>query len=152
MRFQVPQFVDIEDKIIGPFTLKQFLIYLSGVLGLIPLYLIFDLSLFITVAIPIMGIAVLFAHLRFHGKSLFAVIANALRFFLRGQVFVWQRTDQPKLLRIAGEEYGDFSPDAMLTIPEDSVSSLSRRARALETEGKLIKEDAPDPLADEAEE
>ena len=33
MRFQVPQFIDIEDKIFGPLTFKQF-VYLAGGGGL----------------------------------------------------------------------------------------------------------------------
>ena len=33
MMFSVPQFIDVEDKIIGPLTLKQF-IYLAGGAGL----------------------------------------------------------------------------------------------------------------------
>ena len=33
MRFQVPQFIEVEDKIFGPFTLKQF-IYMAGGCGL----------------------------------------------------------------------------------------------------------------------
>jgi hypothetical protein len=32
MRFQVPQFTDVEDKIVGPLTLKQF-VYLAGAGG-----------------------------------------------------------------------------------------------------------------------
>ena len=30
MRYQVPQFTDIEDKIIGPFTIKQFVYVVGG--------------------------------------------------------------------------------------------------------------------------
>ena len=33
MRFEVPQFIEIEDKIFGPFTWKQF-VYLGGGIGL----------------------------------------------------------------------------------------------------------------------
>src|SRR3972149_3654312 len=33
MRFKVPQFIDIEDKIFGPFTFKEF-VYLAGGAGL----------------------------------------------------------------------------------------------------------------------
>ena len=33
MQFQVPQFLDVEDKIVGPFTIKQF-IYLAGGVGM----------------------------------------------------------------------------------------------------------------------
>ena len=147
MRFQVPQFVDIEDKIIGPFTLKQFLIYLVAVLLLIPVFITTDLSLFITIALPVIGIAVAFAHVRIHSKSLFMVIANAARFTTRGQLFVWQRTAQPKPLRIQGEEYGNFSPEEALTA--SGGASLASRAQVLETEGKIVQEDAEDPLVTE---
>lgn len=146
MRYQVPQFVDIEDKIVGPFTLKQFLIYLGGVFVLIPLYLIFDLSLFITLAIPVIGLCVLFAHFRIHGKTLFAVISNAVNFSLRGQHFIWRRTAQlGKPLLISGPEFGSFSTSGPVAVP--STSMLSERARALETEGRVITEDAEDPMA-----
>ena len=33
MQFKVPQFLDIEDKIFGPFTFKEF-VYLAGGAGL----------------------------------------------------------------------------------------------------------------------
>ena len=33
MEYQVPQFIEVEDKIFGPFTLKQF-IYVAGGVGL----------------------------------------------------------------------------------------------------------------------
>lgn len=148
MRFQVPQFVDIEDKIIGPFTLKQFLIYLAAVLIMIPLFLSFDLSLFITIALPIVGIAVAFAHVRIHSKSLFTVISNAARFTSRGQTFLWQRTSKPMPLRIRGEEYGNFSPEEALTTA-GSRASLAIRAQVLETEGKIVQEDAEDPMTED---
>jgi len=150
MRYQVPQFVDIEDKIVGPFTLKQFFIYLGAVLLMIPMYVFSDLSLFITLAIPILGIAVMFAHMRVHGKSLFAVIANALNFTLRGQLYLWQRVSTPKFMRIQGEEYGDFlGADDVFQAAPDGMTSLSARARQLETEGHVTKEDEADPLAPE---
>ena len=38
MQFQVPQFIETEDKIVGPFTLRQF-IYVAGAgLGSVILY------------------------------------------------------------------------------------------------------------------
>lgn len=145
MRYQVPQFVDIEDKIVGPFTLKQFLTYLGGIFVLIPLYLQFDLSLFITLAIPVIGIAVLFAQFRLHGKSLFEVIGNAVGFSMRGQYFTWQRSAQLKPLKISGPEYGTFAPEGPVQVPNTSM--LRDRAQALETDGHIITEDAEDPMA-----
>lgn len=148
MRYQVPQFVDIEDKIIGPFTLRQFLIYLGGVLICIPMFLLFDLALFITVAIPIMGTAVAFAHIRFYGKTFFAIIMNAVRFFMRGQTFLWQRTADLRPLAISGPEFEAFAPAHVLTIAP-RTTTLATRAQQLETEGRIVTEDIADPMVAE---
>src|SRR5690349_14717186 len=100
MRYQVPQFVDIEDKIIGPFTLKQFLMYVVAVMLLIPIYLASDLSLFITIALPVLGIAAAFAHVRIGSKSLFETIVNFTNHTLNGQFYIWRRTPHAKQLSI----------------------------------------------------
>jgi|SRR5581483_2743994 len=139
MRFQVPQFIDIQDKVVGPLTLKQFFIYLGGVFVLIPLYFTFDVSLFITVAIPIIGLTALFAHFRLNGQSLFQVVGNATGYFLRGQLFLWRRTGQEKPLKLDGHT----SSDAYMA---GEGSGLSSMARALATEGSIVKADMPDPI------
>lgn len=151
MRYQVPQFVDIEDKIVGPFTLKQFLIYLGGVFVLIPTYLVFDMSLFITLALPVMGTCAMFAHLRVQGKSLAAAISNAIAFMVRGQYFVWRRVAQPgKFLIITGPELGSFSANGPAAVP--STTMLSDQARRLETEGHIGSEEVADVFSGEAQE
>lgn len=138
MRYQVPQFVDIEDKIIGPLTLRQFLIYMVTVMLLVPVYLASDISLFITAAIPILGIAALFAHFKLHGRSLITIIGHAAAFITRGQLFLWRRLGTDKVLPVRG---ADIEEEIL------AVTSLSDRARALETIGNIVNEDVDDPLA-----
>jgi hypothetical protein len=145
MRYQVPQFVDIEDKIIGPLTLKQFLIYVVTVMLLVPVYLASDMSLFITIAIPVLGLAALFAHFKLHGRSLFAVIGHASAFMLRGQLFVWRRVNGEKGLPIMGQDVAEY--DAV----SRGSASLSDRARALETVGNIVNADADDPISKNTE-
>jgi hypothetical protein len=149
MRFQVPQFIDVEDKIIGPFTLKQFLIYFSAVLILIPIFLLSDLSLFITLALPTAGVAALFAHYRLHGKTLATVIGNAFGFYSRGVLFIWQRTGREKPLIIK-----DAAWEAEVTNPEfseESLTSLTSMSQSLETQGNVVRsEDVEDPLVEES--
>ena len=57
MQFQVPQFIEVEDKIVGPFTFKQF-IYILGGLG--AAYLFWRL-LPVYASIPLIMIVVPFA-------------------------------------------------------------------------------------------
>lgn len=139
MRFQVPQFVDIEDKIIGPLTLKQFLMYFAAVLSLIPAYLLFDLSLFITIALPIIGTAAAFAHFRPNGKSLAAMLGNVLKFASSGRLYLWRRDRAVKTLRIYGEDWRSVLANGEIEQP----ASLATMAQTLETTGNVVKMEEP---------
>ena len=57
MQFKVPQFLDIEDKIFGPFTFKEF-VYLAGGAGLC--FVLYRLLGLVWGAIPILVVAGLF--------------------------------------------------------------------------------------------
>lgn len=145
MRYQVPQFVDIEDKIIGPLTLKQFLIYFITALGLIPVYLFTDLSLFITLVLPVGAVAAAFAHLKPGGKSLFTFVVNAAGFATKGRMWLWGRDKTLKLLPVRGIEL-EITSTAM----EEMVGpSLQHKAQAIETGGNVSTEDIPDPMLQE---
>lgn len=146
MRFQVPQFVMIEDKIFGPLTLRQFLIFIAVAILLVPVYLLSDLSLFLTIAVPVIGVGALFAFFRLHGKSLFALIVAALGFVSRGQVFLWQRGAGARGLPVKGPEYSEEMEGVG---SGEAVPSLQQRQRQLDTEGKIIADDLADPFGGE---
>lgn len=90
MQFQVPQFIDIEDKIMGPLTLKQFL-YLAGAAA-VSFMLFFVLQTWLWVALTIiMGmIAVAFAFIRYNGRSLVTMFAAALKYFWLPKFYLWR--------------------------------------------------------------
>lgn len=144
MRYQVPQFVDIEDKVIGPFTVKQFLMYIVAAMLLVPVYLTSDISLFVTIAIPVIGIAAAFAHVRIHGKSLFSMIGYSIQFISRGQLFLWRRTSKPKLLAVKGSEYEIWQEDLKPLVSE--TTSLAQQSRILTAGGSIVGEDLEDPF------
>ena len=144
MRYQVPQFVDIEDQIIGPLTLRQFLIYLAAVLLLVPVYLFSDLSLFLLIAIPIGGVAAAFAHWKINGRSLASTINSAVQFYLAGQLYSWQRTSKLRTLAIEDQQWEELILGRQLA--QEERSSLADVARGLETEGNISKNDEADPL------
>lgn len=138
LRYQVPQFIDIEDKIVGPLTLKQFLIYFAAVMLLIPVYLFSDLSLFLTLALPVLGIAAAFAHFKPGGKSLARFLAAAAAFASRSRLWVWRRTAQAKPLLVQGIE-----------LREEGVN-LQQKAQQIETGGNVqAQADVEDPLLEE---
>jgi hypothetical protein len=68
MQFQVPQFIEVEDRIFGPLTFKQF-VYLAGGLG--AGYLLYRVLPFIVAApliMAIVGFAAALAFIKFNGR------------------------------------------------------------------------------------
>ena len=137
MRYQVPQFVDIEDKIVGPLTLRQFIMYLVAVLLLIPIFLFSDLGLFITIALPVLATAGAFAHVKIQGQTLATLLSNAVFFYTGTQLYTWQRgSKRPELI------IKDTAWEELALAREESSADLRSfvdLSRSLETGGSVVK-------------
>ncbi len=97
MRFQVPQFIEIEDKIFGSLTLKQF-IYLAGGGGLSFLVYVFIGNLFISL-IPIaiiLGISGALAFYKINRKPFVAVLESAFKYYLGTKLYIWKKEEKPR--------------------------------------------------------
>jgi len=91
MRYQVPQFIEMEDKVIGPFTLKQF-IYLGSVpLVCYILNFIVELPYVILVGVIFFPVAVLLAFYKINGKPFAIVFLGMLKFIKKPQMYAWKR-------------------------------------------------------------
>ncbi len=90
-QFQVPQFITIEDKVIGPFTVKQFL-YLAGgaaIIGLTNYF--FQLIIVIPVALLIGSLAGSLAFLKINEQPFPAILKHAIFYALRPRLFLWKK-------------------------------------------------------------
>ncbi len=145
MRYQVPQFVDIQDRIIGPLTLKQFLYYVVAALLLLPVYALADLGLFLALAIPVVGVAALFAHVRWRGQNFAELLANLMKYFTGDRLYIWRRQANAADIRISGEEYEEFSAEGAA-----ARSTLDFIAQTLNTQGNVIEQDAADPMTEKS--
>lgn len=91
MRFDVPQFIDVEDKIIGPLTLKQFLFLLAGgiVLALSWFYLPF--FLFIIIGLPILVLVLALAFYKVNGRPLITYLLSMLKYHTKPRIYLWRK-------------------------------------------------------------
>ncbi len=80
MRFQLPQFIETEINIIGPFTLKQFLWVAAGGVFLFLDFSIFHGVIAIVIAIPIAAVAGALTFVKIDDMPLLNYIANMLSF------------------------------------------------------------------------
>lgn len=91
MQFQVPQFIDIEDKVIGPLTIKQFLYLLAAGVIIFILYKILNLFATIILAVPIISVACAFAFVKVHGQPFSVVVGGFFKFLNKPDFYVWKK-------------------------------------------------------------
>jgi len=90
-QFVVPQFIDVEDKIIGPITTRQFIIMLV-VFGLIFLaYKLFDFTLFVIIALVLFGLGGTIAFLKINGQAFHYFLLNLIQTYRRPWLKVWDK-------------------------------------------------------------
>jgi hypothetical protein len=89
MQFQVPQFIDVEDKIFGPLTLKQFL-YLAGA-GALSFILFFALQMpvWIGLTVFLFIFAAALAFIKYNGQSMVATLGFLLRYLWFPKFYLW---------------------------------------------------------------
>lgn len=122
MRFQVPQFIEIEDKIFGPLTIKQF-IYIAGGAGLS--FIIFRaLPLIITIplAVIIMGFSLALAFYQINNKPLIYIIQSAFGYFFSSKLYLWKKKD--KIPEKTKEVPADLLKQNQIYVPKLSQSKL----------------------------
>jgi len=96
MRFEIPQFIDIEDKIFGPLTWRQF-VYLGGGVGMgVVLFLTTHFIVFVLIGLPLAVIAGALAFYPVNNRP-FSYFLQAIYGYLVGKkLYLWQRK-QPEM-------------------------------------------------------
>lgn len=93
MEHQVPQFIEVEDKLVGPLTLKQF-IYLAGGGGIcVALFLTLPLWFSVPFIIPIGTLSVSLAFYKVNNKPFAAMLESAFAYYVHAKLFLWKKTE-----------------------------------------------------------
>lgn len=122
-QFVVPQFIDVETKIIGPISARQFIIVLvSG--GLIFLWFqIFAMVLFIPLAFITGAVGGVLAFGKVNGQMMHYFLLNLIQTIRRPTLRLWKRTAYEELALLDEEETVQIQQKAQVT--ESRLASMS---------------------------
>ncbi|HEX5774473.1 MAG TPA: PrgI family protein [Candidatus Paceibacterota bacterium] len=91
MEYQVPQFVEIEDKIVGPLTLKQF-IYIAGGAGLCIVFILYlPLFLGVLLSIPVAALAGALAFYKVNNKTFVEMLEAGFKYYIGSRLYLWKK-------------------------------------------------------------
>jgi len=124
MQYQVPQFIEIEDKVFGPLTFHQFIYILGGVGATVVLWKTLPHFIAVFLIAPILVLAGLLAFYKVHGRPFVAVLEAAISYFIRGKLYLWHKEDKKRGSAEAATVV-DHSKRAAPRLTENRLSELS---------------------------
>lgn len=145
MQFPVPQFTEIEDKIIGPLTLKQFgIIFGAGVIVFL-IYTVSGKNLFagivglLLVGLPALGVA--FA--KVNGRPLYNSFGYMLEFIFSQKVLIFHKeVSSDGSSRVKNAEMKSASQTAQATASQTAETTETRIKKVHELLHKKAEEEA----------
>jgi len=91
MQFQVPQFIEVEDKIFGPLTFRQF-VYLAGGGGVVvALYVLVPLFFTILLGLPVAALALALAFYKINNRPFVEVVESAFYYITKNKLYLWKK-------------------------------------------------------------
>lgn len=123
--YQVPQFIEVEDKIFGPFTLKQF-VYVAGGVGLcaiLLLYLPFFIGLIL--AIPVAAFTAALVFYKINNKPFIDILEAGFNFYIGNRLYIWKKEKQKPQAPQAAEIAPTPEPQGF-TLTQSKLQDLAR--------------------------
>ena len=90
-RFVAPQFIDVEDRIIGPITTRQFIMMVVGGVVVFAAFKILDTGGFILIALIVTILVVIFGFVKINGRRFHEFIKSMIDALRRPKVRVWYK-------------------------------------------------------------
>ena len=138
MRFEVPQFIEIEDKIIGPFTWQQFIFAGGGVGFATVLFFIAPFFIFVIFGLPFAGLGFLLGFYPVNDRPFSIFLQSIVSYFSGTRKYFWKKSDTGIYTSpsedtvVAGEATAAYTPPAH----GNNLHSLSRQLelKAMQTD------------------
>jgi hypothetical protein len=135
MQYQVPQFIEIEDKIFGPLTFKQFAYVAGGGAMCFVAYKFLPIFLSIFIIVPVGGLSLALAFYNINNRPFIFMVESAVKFFFSKKLYLWQKTENKK------EEQIKITPVDKNLIPKLSESKLRDLTWSLDINDTINSQD-----------
>lgn len=137
MKFQMPQFIDVEDKIFGPFTLKQFIYLAGGVSSAVAGVVLLGAFLGLLVASPIVVLALALSFYKVNNRPFISVLESAFKYAIKGKLYIWNKkeTDESE----GEEKEKKFSSLIVPNLSESKLKDMNWELDVKKKEDELLE-------------
>lgn len=134
-QFVVPQFIDVEDKIIGPITTRQFIIMLAALLLDFAFYKLATFIFFIFLFLLITGFAVILAFAKINGQPFHLFLLNLMQTLRKPHLRVWFKESSAGEIKERAKSAPKEPPKVEISKERPTASHLSDLSLLVNTGG-----------------
>lgn len=124
MQYSVPQFIDVEDKIVGPFTGKQTLYLMVGGGLILFIFSFFQIGFFILSLLVIVPGVLVFAFYKPKGITVAQYMANFLKYYTSNHIYIWAREDDRSFMKQVQKKKKVVELETK-TVPKSKIKELA---------------------------
>jgi hypothetical protein len=131
MQHQVPQFIEIEDKIFGPLTFKQFLYVGAGAaIGFI-CWVSLPKIIAILIGAPLVGFFMAAAFYKVNGRPFLVFFEGVVKYMFGAKLYIWKKTEK----KIVKQEENQVQNQ--MALPKLSQSKLREISWGLDVQDRF---------------
>jgi len=126
-QFQVPQFIEHEARLIGPFTVKQTAL-LAGVGAILfVLWFVLEKWLFFLLGVPIALLALLLGFMKINGRPLLDFFTSFFSFFISPQLYIWQKRPLEKQKKSKKKQVTEVFEGVSTEVTKKEIGQLAKK-------------------------
>lgn len=91
-QFVVPQFIETEDKILGPISVRQFALMLGAFFIEFILFRLLSFGVFLAIGIPLLAFAIIISFVKVNGQPFHYFGLNVIQTLKKPSLRVWDKT------------------------------------------------------------
>ena len=135
MQFQVPQFIEVEDKIFGPLTFKQFIYMGGGVGACYLLWRVLPLLVAAPLIVVIGGLAAALAFFQWNGRPFILALESAFFFLIKSKLYLWNNARKKNVIPPVIGKVNDAK--VQVYVPKLSESKLHELSWSLDIKERV---------------
>ncbi|MFA7308986.1 MAG: PrgI family protein [Patescibacteria group bacterium] len=139
-QYKIPQNIDIEDKILGPFTLRQFLYMIGGGSLLYILFLSFgqsNFTLFVLIALPVALLVFALVFIRVNEQPFLGFLQSFIIYSLDPKIKIWKKSTHIKSIMAQSAQEATHGSRAIVRRSKKGAlkSRLAQLTTIIDTQG-----------------
>jgi hypothetical protein len=136
MQFKVPQFIDVEDKLFGPFTFHQFAYLIGGAGIAFVLYKLLPIWISIFLILPVVGLSLLLVFYKINEKPFIFYLQAGINYLVSSKLYIWKQ----RLAKPENKNDEQETPSLTSIVPMTTENKLKDLSWSLDIQNQEEKE------------